>query len=311
MKSCHPNALPALARSLPALTRLEGLLLHSISELAPLPASAEYSALLPLSLHITSIDMTWWDHDNLLHDGCGQRFLAAGRQLPQLKRLMLGLEDNWDVWDDNVRLGALANCTSGVGTCLGEGSLSKLVSCCPGLQQLGIPGLVEPGVQMQPLLQLTALTWLSVGGEMVTDDVACDVLAQLSGLRQLGVFDASGFTDCGLLALTQLRQLAWLAVGGCGISAEVSARFAHGGEIQEDDEGESLELRLQVRCFILQVCSFVPHYVCKTQLLVHVLGVQTCWLDAHRVSLAMHVEHLARRTLLQACNRHMQTVRCC
>uniref|UniRef100_A0A383VJD4 Uncharacterized protein n=1 Tax=Tetradesmus obliquus TaxID=3088 RepID=A0A383VJD4_TETOB len=183
-KILSPNALPALARSLPALTRLEGLLLHSISELAPPPASAEYSALLPLSLHITSIDMTWWDHGNLLHDGCGQHFLAAGRQLPQLKRLMLGLEDNWDVWDENVRLGALANCTSGVGTCLGEGSLSKLVNCCPGLQQLGIPGLVEPGVQMQPLLQLTALTWLSVGGEVVTDDVACDVLAQLSGLRQ-------------------------------------------------------------------------------------------------------------------------------
>ncbi|WIA22800.1 hypothetical protein OEZ86_009752 [Tetradesmus obliquus] len=47
------------------------------------------------------------------------------------------------------------------------------------------------------------------------------------------------------LPVELLRQLAWLAVGGCGISAEVSARFAHGGEIQEDDEGESLELRLQ------------------------------------------------------------------
>uniref|UniRef100_A0A383VKR1 F-box domain-containing protein n=1 Tax=Tetradesmus obliquus TaxID=3088 RepID=A0A383VKR1_TETOB len=242
------DALPTLTRVLPALSRLESLLIENTGAVTPLPASdvAGYSTLLPLSQHITSIQLQWWEEAGLLRPGCGPHLFAAGRQLPKLKQLLLGVPDNWDAWESDMRLGGLATCVSNVGgECLGEGSLRSLVRCCPGLEYLAIAGLVEPDVQMQPLLQLTALTGLSVGGEAVTDDVAHDVLSKMRGLRRLGVFYAEGFSDCGLLALTKLQQLTHLAVGSCSISSDVSAKFAQGGEVQDDDSAESLELQLQ------------------------------------------------------------------
>lgn len=101
---------------------------------------------------------------------------------------------------------------------------------------------------MRPLLQLTALSDLCIGGEVVNDDVVIDVLSQLSSLRTLHVINARAITDRGLLALTALRQLTWLAVGGCGISFEVSRDFASQWHAPDDIHGESLELPEEVRC---------------------------------------------------------------
>lgn len=76
--------------------------------------------------------------------------------------------------------------------------------------------------------------------------VACDVLAQLSGLQRLGVFAAREVTDSGLLALTALRQLTRLAVGGCGISPEVSTVSAH------DRSASGYEGKADADCLDLQ-----------------------------------------------------------
>jgi hypothetical protein len=103
---------------------------------------------------------------------------------------------------------------------------------------------------MSPLLQLTALTKLLVGGDVVDDNVACHVLSRLSSLQSLGVFDAKKFTDRGLLALTALKQLTRLAIGGCGISCEVSTNSARYRAATDGlgIDGECLELQQQVRC---------------------------------------------------------------
>uniref|UniRef100_A0A383WH57 F-box domain-containing protein n=1 Tax=Tetradesmus obliquus TaxID=3088 RepID=A0A383WH57_TETOB len=272
------NALPALARVLPALTRLESLLISNTDgELAPLPACevASYSALLPLSPHLTHLELSW-GHDgaealggqDLLHPGCSQHLFAAGRQLPQLKQLVLGVPGNiWDVagYGDDGTIGAedYALCVERVTPCLDEVSFHRLVSCCPRLEKLWVAGLVEPGVDMRPLLQLTALRKLCVGGEVVTDDVACGVLCQLTRLRSLGVFQARGFSDRGLLALTGLQQLTRLAIGGCGISHGVSADRDRKRGVQLD-RGEHLVLVqqeplqpvwLQLLCRFLRAAS--------------------------------------------------------
>uniref|UniRef100_A0A383W3S3 Uncharacterized protein n=2 Tax=Tetradesmus obliquus TaxID=3088 RepID=A0A383W3S3_TETOB len=233
------NALPALAQVLPTLSCLESLLVHNArGELAPLPASgvAGYLAL-PLSPHITHLELSWGhagsDEEDaaeaaILHSGCGQHLFAAGRQLPQLKQLLLGVPAETL---DSEDVDGYASQVSYLGGGLGEGSLPRWVTCCPGLELLWIAGLLEPGEDMRPLLQLTALTELFVGGGAVTNDAACEVLSQLSSLRSLGVFAAEQFNDTGLLALTALRQLTQLAVAGCKISAEVETDSGdyHGG----------------------------------------------------------------------------------
>jgi hypothetical protein len=55
---------------------------------------------------------------------------------------------------------------SGIATpvaCFGHGDVARLVQCCPALERLWIPGLVQPGVDVSALLALTALTALFVG----------------------------------------------------------------------------------------------------------------------------------------------------
>uniref|UniRef100_A0A383WDB7 Uncharacterized protein n=1 Tax=Tetradesmus obliquus TaxID=3088 RepID=A0A383WDB7_TETOB len=226
------------------------------SALAALPASrvAEYSALLPLSQHITRVELTWDPHvggAGMLRAGCDQHMFAAGRQLPQLKQLVLGAPASF--WDWAGTSDQYAMRVKGVGPCLGEGSLSRLVSCCPGPEQLWIAGLMQPGAavynNMKPLLRLTALRELCVGGRAVNDDVACFVLARLSSLQRLGVFAAGNFTDEGLRALTRLQQLQHLEVVGCGISAEVSTNIlaCYNSRWYDSDDERSIKPRIQLK----------------------------------------------------------------
>jgi hypothetical protein len=242
------DTLPTLVRILPQLSRLESLLISNTNgKLASLPASgvAAYSALLPLSEHITHIELSW-DHDspfrywNILQPGVGPHLFPARRVLPQLKQLVLGVPESVWEWDGVAGYNC---CVSNVGSCFGDGDVARLVGCCPGLERLWIAGLVQRGLDMSPLLQLTALTDLCIGGEVVTEDVASSVLSQLTRLRCLSVYSAQGLTDSGLLALTGLTQLTQLVVAkrkGRGISDDVAT-------VGDDDLGKWIELEQKVR----------------------------------------------------------------
>jgi hypothetical protein len=87
------------------------------------------------------------------------------------------------------------------------GDIERLVCCCPALEQLCMPEVVQPGVDVSALLGLTALTGLFIGGEVYDDDVANSVLAEMSSLRELALCLAPQLTDQGLLGLAALTGL--------------------------------------------------------------------------------------------------------
>jgi hypothetical protein len=218
-----------------------------------------YSALLPPGPHLTCFSLTsnraW-----ILLAGCGTHMFGATRQLPQLKVFELGafneesvLKDPSDQFLYYDEAGHRGFDTPAA--CFGPGDVERLVCCCPGLERLWMPGLVQAGVDVSPLLRLTALTGLFVGGEVWCDDVAVSVLAGMTGLQELQLCDAPGFTDNGLLALSALTGLTKLGVLSCQLSTALPT-FFNGRETTDEDEVEG--------CFLLwkQVCGLSKHVCC-------------------------------------------------
>lgn len=221
--------MQALVEALPGLTELEALFICNTSkrDAGPLPASqvGKYAALLPVSAHLTRLDLTWWQ-GCLLPGDCWQHVFAGGWQLPQLKELRIGAPERMRLDPgDGIQEAQeeIHECIQQIEPCWGSGELARLVQRCPALQLLFIPGLLQPGVDMTPLTSLTALTWLSVGGAAVDDGAASAALAGLTRLRRLYIYAAPQLTDWGLLKLTALRQLTDLKVWSSGVSEEVLA----------------------------------------------------------------------------------------
>jgi hypothetical protein len=161
----------------------------------------------------------------MLPVGCGQYLFAAGVRLPLLKQLMLGAPM------EPIKQELLYQATTGrywffseshwgfgsLDACFGPGDVAPLVCCCPALELLSIPGLVQLGVDMGPLLGLWQLRELYVGGEAVDDGVAGSVLAHMVRLRQLEVAGAPHLTDAGVLALAGNKGLRELLLVECGL----------------------------------------------------------------------------------------------
>jgi hypothetical protein len=121
--------------------------------------------------------------------------------------------------------------------CFVPGDVECLVCSCPSLELLWLPGLVQDGVDVSALLRLTALTGLFVGGDVWDDAVALGVLAGMSGLRELQLCDAPGFTDQALLALSALTGLTRLGTLHCGLSAALLTHGYFGLSTQVGDLG--------------------------------------------------------------------------
>jgi len=89
--------------------------------------------------------------------------------------------------------------------------LDRLVSGCSNLQTLSL--CCGEGLQLTPLLQLTALTSLWLAG--ATADSTVTSLAQLSalqGLQELFLMDPCWIEDDALMSLTALTQLTRLGL---------------------------------------------------------------------------------------------------
>jgi hypothetical protein len=200
----------------------------------PVADVTRYTALLPASPQLTHFEFTAC-MTSMLPVGCGCHVFAAGRQLPSLKVLCLGPaavrgDTCWDQscsdyfyynheYHDEERFADPV-------ACFGPGDVERLVSCCPGLERLWLPGLVRAGVDVSALLRLTALTGLFVGGDVWDDAVAVAVVAEMHGLQQLELRDAPRLTDQGLLALSALTNLTQLRMLHCGLS-EALPSFHH------------------------------------------------------------------------------------
>ena len=99
--------------------------------------------------------------------------------------------------------------------CLCDADLEGLVCCCPGLTALELSHVLQQGVMLGPLAQLSGLRQLRL--KHVHGDRAAGVLAQLTGLQLLHDDDAH-LSRTGLLQLTVLRQLTQLRTH-CSLSA--------------------------------------------------------------------------------------------
>jgi hypothetical protein len=206
----------------------------------PVADVTRYTALLPASPQLTHFALTAY-MASMLPVGCGCHVFAAGRQLPSLKVLCLGpAAERGETCGPNSLPGPYdylyysghdrdASEFEQQFACVGPGDVERLVCCCPALEQLWLPGLVQVGVDVSALLRLTALTGLFVGGAVWDDDVAVAVLAEMSGLRELQLCDAPGFTDAGLLALSALTGLTKLGTLHCGLSTALLTPYCRPG----------------------------------------------------------------------------------
>ena len=83
--------------------------------------------------------------------------------------------------------------------------VSRLVSCCPGLQVLTMPHLQYSGELLAPLTGLASLQRLDLS-PVAGSTEGLEVVCQLTGLRQLHLKDPRGGEGL-LFQLTQLKQL--------------------------------------------------------------------------------------------------------
>lgn len=96
----------------------------------------------------------------------------------------------------------------------GPGSLEGLAACCPNVAQLWLTSAVDVDADLSPLLSLSGLTELQLGGAVVDDVLAEGVLCGLSQLQRLDLVQCPRFTDAGLVHLTALTALTSLQVSG-------------------------------------------------------------------------------------------------
>jgi hypothetical protein len=211
-----------LLDALSQLSQLETLAIISTSyeDMQPLSAhdTAKYSALLSASPHLTQLQLCWEGEAGLLPEDCWQHVFAAGVQRPQLKELWVGLPRSVLDDPDTEEVAAMIAATP---SCFGLVDVDRLVQCCPALEYLSIPGMVEEGMDLSPLTALTALTGLIVGGDAVGDGAIIGAVVPLTRLRGLQIYHAPFMTDQGLLALSALRRLKELGAWDCGISEAV------------------------------------------------------------------------------------------
>jgi hypothetical protein len=193
------TALQPLLAAMPSLTRLEVLHLASSGSTPPLPEGQvqQYTALLPPSNTLSTVSIF-----GSVLPSCGvHHIFAAGRQYPGLTALTL----------------------NGCQPVVGERStqadgITLLAACCPGLQQLCLSDMVQPGENLLPLQQLPSLTRLELDSRVaILNGIrVCPCLfdagelTQLTGLRHLRRRSAA-LTAADAMKLTSLSQLTELA----------------------------------------------------------------------------------------------------
>jgi hypothetical protein len=166
----------ALLDALPQLQQLKQLQLIGLIGSPPHEQIHRYAALFAAS-GLTELSLI----DNHLDSYFGAAVFAPGVRLPLLQRLRMG----WGCGDNMYDL--MGTAWSGSPHLeewpLGPSDVDGLVRCCPNLQQLWLTTVVAPGTPMGALTALTGLTELAVGGDVIDDDVAVNVLGHMTQLK--------------------------------------------------------------------------------------------------------------------------------
>jgi hypothetical protein len=139
------------------------------------PAAAADYAALTASSYLTSLTLCNCD----LVAAAAQYMFRPGLVLPQLQQVSIIEPEvsGRDLWSEGFD-GAEIACLQ-----LGAGNAANLARCCPVLRTLELVFIQEglEASELQPLLQLSALTHLGIGGEGCGAAVVKEVLAQLTG----------------------------------------------------------------------------------------------------------------------------------
>jgi hypothetical protein len=153
---------------LPVLSRVQQLTSLHLSGIRGTTTAPEFAALTASSK---------LEHLQLSDCSCNippiaaQCMFAAGRCLPHLRTVHIAGKVA-HLWRNTLTLGA--------------GDAGRLAACCPGLQSLSHLVFAAVGAaELQPLLQLSALTQLAVEGAACDDEVAEQVLAKMTGEHAL------------------------------------------------------------------------------------------------------------------------------
>jgi len=211
---------PSVLSGLVNLQRLD-LSCNELGEKLSVPA-AELLAILPQLQQLTTLNLGNLDLSQQLEDTpqALQKFsaLTASSRLRRLYLSGTSIDSSAALWQHvfpcNRQLPHLDRLKlDGQVPSLQIGSLQRLVQCCPALQVLYISGHQDAPDQdgappLASLQQLSALTCLCI--TQLTDRMASETLALLTGLRSLRVYGVGGLTASGLQQLTALRQLTML-----------------------------------------------------------------------------------------------------
>jgi hypothetical protein len=145
------------------------------------PTAAEYAAL-TASSNLTELQLCACG----VADAAAEDMFVPWQRLPQLQQVAIGQAffahrastSNWHSPE-----GACCLALHKYSINIGPAGLQRLVDCAPALQQLETVLLSDDVAagELQALLQLTALTALSIGGAACDDSAAEHVLAKLTG----------------------------------------------------------------------------------------------------------------------------------
>ena len=157
---------------------------YNASHQEPSVPTAAYSAV-TASSKLQHLDISCC----MLPPGAWQHMFPAGRHLPHLQALVV----------NEVRHPSGAAVAPEV---------SRLVSCCPGLQTLLMDYMQYSSELLAPLTGLSSLHELSLRSACVSTE-GMEVVSQLTGLRRLTLYGCSHAVGL-MLSLTHLQQLTYL-----------------------------------------------------------------------------------------------------
>jgi hypothetical protein len=206
------STLLAVVGELTLLLELKLVLDVDEDEVEAVPSAAFAALTASSQLHVLNVELS---HDaEVAFPGPDvlQQMFPAGRLLRQLHTLVLGSADvdyycsEWSV---------------------PSADLARVAASCSALQTLSLVDVFVPGSQssLQPLLDLTMLSSLRVGGA-AWDDSAAGVVAQLTQLTSLEWVhthddpDRCGMSQAGLLRLAALEQLHCLSIRAADVLDE-------------------------------------------------------------------------------------------
>jgi hypothetical protein len=173
--ACEQQRMPDTLAALPHLQQLRELDLHEVSVAA---SAADYAAL-TASSHLQTLQLL----NCSMAATAAEHMFKTGRSLPHLAQLCISIHESWPEMADEAA--DWLQDPAGLrhhSLVVGPADIGRLVACCPALQGLGMLVLDDDVVasDLAPLLQLTALKWLDIGGAGC-DNAATQVLAAMTG----------------------------------------------------------------------------------------------------------------------------------